>query len=116
MANKKLPGKNWTKKYTRKKEMPIKDIVKEEIVNEEMVNKNLTKVPRVKEGDSDMPRVPRDEINDKIQEAIDVLEASKRNVSVDKLRRAEEEIDRALRILVNAQREIITRRNWFISE
>lgn len=63
-----------------------------------------------------MTRVSREEISDKINEAIDVLGASKRSVSADKLRRAEEEIDKALRILLRAQREINTRRNWYITE
>ena len=120
-----MPKKVIVKKGIVKKEIVKKEIVKKkiptkeidiEIVEEEIVNKDMMKSPSPREGGNNMTRVSREEISDKINEAIDVLGASKRSVSADKLRRAEEEIDKALRILLRAQREINTRRNWYITE
>ncbi|NRF92415.1 hypothetical protein HQN89_15510 [Paenibacillus frigoriresistens] len=108
-----------------KKEKVIKETTKREVVNPrnlfemqetETENRYIMRSPSTREGRNGVTRVSREEINDKINEAIDVLGTSKRNVSSDKLRRADEEIDRALRILIKAQREINSRRNWYISE
>ena len=118
-----MPKKVIVKKETVKKGIVKKEIVKKkipkkeiEIVEEEILNNDMMKSPSAREGKNGMTRVSREEISDKINEAIDVLGASKRSVSADKLRRAEEEIDKALRILLRAQREINTRRNWYITE
>ncbi|KQX46684.1 MULTISPECIES: hypothetical protein [unclassified Paenibacillus] len=106
------------KKVAVNKEPVKKDILKKviEMPEKEIVNKKMMKSTSAREGRNGMTRVSREEISEKINEAIDALGASKRSVSADKLRRAEEEIDKALRILLRAQREISTRRNWYISE
>ncbi|WP_261301405.1 hypothetical protein [Paenibacillus andongensis] len=115
------------KKAPVKKEMVNKEILKQEKVMQEFpsnifemqeteVVHNYMKSPSTREGRNGMTRVSREEINDKINEAIDALGASKRSVSADKLRRADEEIEKALRILLRAQGEINTRRNWYITE
>lgn len=115
IAKKGIVKKKRVKKVVVKKEIPKKEI-DIEIVEEEIVSKELMKSTSAREGKNGMTRVSREEIIDKINEAIDVLGASKRSVTADKLRRAEEEIDKALRILLRAQREINTRRSWYISE
>ncbi|WP_164826765.1 hypothetical protein [Paenibacillus alginolyticus] len=124
-AKKEPVKKEAVKKEAMKKEKVIKETTKREVVNPrnlfemqetETENRYIMRSPSTREGRNGVTRVSREEINDKINEAIDVLGTSKRNVSSDKLRRADEEIDRALRILIKAQREINSRRNWYISE
>ncbi|KRF43876.1 hypothetical protein [Paenibacillus sp. Soil787] len=127
-VKKELAKKEPVKKEPAKQEKVIKETMKKEIVRNEfprnlfemqeteIVNNRYMRSPSAREGRNGMTRVSREEISDKINEAIDALGASKRNVTADKLRRAEEEIDRALRILLKAQREITARRSWYISE
>ncbi|MDQ0889519.1 hypothetical protein QFZ81_004607 [Paenibacillus sp. V4I9] len=127
-VKKEIVKKEAVKKEIAKKEKASKDTMEKEIVRKEdprnlfeiqeteVVNNRYMRSPSAREGRNGMTRVSREEISDKINEAIDVLGASKRSVSVDKLRRAEDEIDKALRILLRAQREINSRRTWYISE
>jgi hypothetical protein len=99
-----------------KKVMVKKDMSKKDMSKKVMVKKDLIKSPKTKDSENDLKRVPREDITDNINEAIEELEAANHSVSIDRLKRAEEEIDRALRILLKAQRQINMRRNWFISE